>query len=582
MVLFTFKNVLAAFTRRKVIESTFESPLRRCLVFWDLFLLGVGGSVDIALYILLGNVIRDFCGPSVVISMIIGIFLCFVSGLCYAEFSSYVPTSGSDYDYVYSSLGEFCGFLDGWSILVGSVIATAALAQGAADLLRSLTDSVTFDHLDARTSLPDHALLAANLNIVAAVILMLVTIINAIGVQSSVRFNDGIVVINLLTILFTFITGLVYVDIDHWSSWDKFAPYGVTGILKSLPYTIFFFCGFICITFSTEEVINPKKILPRAIMSSIIGIFVCFLLIGTVLSLIIPYNQLSTVSPLSDAFAMVAFKQSKYIIAFGGFCSCFSSVLTACYANTRLTYVIARDGFLMNSLCKVNKRTFIPVRAALTTGFIAIALAAFLDLTILIEICSILTLLPFATLAISVITLRYKECDADDLINIRDNNDVQPESHEIPLATDNLKSEYPPLSQINILFKSKTKSRIIIALVILFLSSAGISLVINFGISYKLETPLFISLCIIFTIPLLVSMVVIYKTPYVPLKFPFTMPLFPLLPTACYALCVFVMFQFSMWAWILFIINTVVGKYSLVYYQILSDQPTKLLSSDAG
>ena len=83
-----FKNVYATFTRRKTIESTFESPLRRCLVFWDLFLLGVGGSVDVALYILLGNVIREFSGPSIIISMVFGFFVCFISGLCYAEFGS--------------------------------------------------------------------------------------------------------------------------------------------------------------------------------------------------------------------------------------------------------------------------------------------------------------------------------------------------------------------------------------------------------------------------------------------------------------------------------------------------------------
>lgn len=575
----SFKNVFAAFTRRKAIESTFESPLRRCLVFWDLFLLGVGGSVDVALYIVLGNVIRDFCGPSIVISMIIGFFLCFVSGLCYAEFASYVPTSGSDYDYVYSTLGELCGFLDGWSILIASVIATAALAQGAADLLRALTDSVTFNYLDAHATLPDHALLAPNVNIVATALIILVTIITAMGVQSSVRINDGIVAINLLVIVFTFVTGLVYIDFDHWSGWDNFAPYGVNGILKSLPFTIFFYAGFVCITFSTEEVINPQKILPRSIMASLIGIFICFFCIGTVLTLIIPYNQLSTVSPLSDAFAMVAFKQSKYVIAFGGFCSCFSSVLTACYANSRLTYVMARDGLLVSFLRKVNKQSLVPIQAILVTGFIATILTAFVDLTILIEVCSILSLLPYVTLAISVILLRHKEHGANDVVNINGYDEAQPnstESHQIASATDNLMNGHPLLSQMNILFGRKAKSTIIIALVALFLSSAGISLVIRFGISYKLETPLFVALSIIFTIPLLASMVVIYRTPHQILKFPFTIPMFPMLPTVCFAACIFVMFQFSMWAWILLVINTVFGLVIYLGYGVKNSKVNPL------
>ena len=595
-----FKSLFPAFTRRKVIDSDFESPLRRCLAFWDLFLLGVGGSVDVALYILLGNVIRDVCGPSIVISMIPGIFLCFIAGLCYAEFASYVPTSGSDYDYIYLSLGELCGFLDGWSILVSCCIATSALAQGAADLLRSLTNSVTFDYLDAYAPLPDHALLSTNVNVVAAIILVLVSIITALGVQHSVRFNDVIVGINLLVILFAFITGLVYIDTDNWSGWDKFAPYGITGILKSLPYTIFFFCGFVCITYSSEEVINPQKILPLSITASLIGIFVCFFLIGTVLSLIIPYNKLSMVSPLSDVFEVVAFKQSKYIIAFGGFCSCFSSVLTACFANSRLTYVIARDGLIMKFVNKVNKRTSVPVRAVLITGFIATVMAAFVDLTILIEISSILMLLPYLALGISVILLRYKEYDAMDLNSMQDYDATQPKnghitqpdtnsgtealmSDHLPSSqindddtqpknnhktqpdansrTEELMSGHIPLSQINDLFQRKPKTRIIIALVILFLSSAGLSLVIDSGISHKLETPLFVALSVILAILLLMSILVIHKTPHQVLKFRFTMPLFPILPTTFVAFCVFVMFQFSMWAWVLFIINTIIGKY---------------------
>ena len=298
-------------------------------------------------------------------------------------------------------------------------------------------------------------------------------------------------------------------------------------------------------------------------MASIIGIFVCFFSVGTVLSLIIPYNQLSNVSPLSDAFEMVAFKQSKYIIAFGGFCACFSTVLTACYAISRLTYVMARDGLLMSFLQKVNRRTSVPLQAVLVTGFIATVLTAFVDLTILMEMCSILSLIPFTTLAISTILLRYKEHENNTVIDIDADDKAEPTTKicDTVLTADNLLPDHPLLSQINILFESKPKLRILVALLVLFLSSAGFALVVRFGISYELGTLFFATLCIFFALPMLVSTIVIYRTPHQVLKFPFTMPMFPILPILCVFLCTFVMFQFSMWAWILFIINTVLGKY---------------------
>ena len=553
-MVFNARGIWKTLGRKKFVDQSFESPLRRCLVFVDLFLLGVGGSVDVALYIVLGNVIRDLSGPSVLISMVPTFFVCLGSGFCYAEFASYIPTSGSDYDYVYSSLGEICGFFDGWSILVSSVLATAVLAQGAGDLLSSLTNSASYEYFDSHVELPEHSLLASNLNVMATLIVVLVTIITAIGVQGSIRFNGVIVVINILVVVFTFILGLFYINFDNWSSWDKFAPYGATGILDALPVVLFFYGGFVSVTFSSEEVINPHQILPKSIVASLVGIFVLFMMIAFVLGLVIPYDQLPKVSPLSDAFGNVAFKESKYIIAVGGFCSCFSSVLTASYANSRLAYVISRDGLISRFLSKVNKRMQVPINAVLTTGLIACVLAAFLDLTILVEMCSILTVVPYILLLFSVILPRYKEILPHK----------EPKEDELSVdAIDTIHDGSVSLSPSSVETETKIKPKIIVALVMLILSTTALSLLVRFSVSYNVDKVVFGILAAVFLIPLMLSFLVIYKTPYEKLVFPFTMPCFPLLPATCLVMCVFIMLQFSMWAWILFCCNSVLGKFKV-------------------
>lgn len=551
-MVFNRKSIWKTLGRKKLVDESFESPLRRCLLFVDLFLLGVGGSVDVALYVVLGNVIRDLSGPAVLISMLLGFFVCFASGLCYAEFASYIPTSGSDYDYVYSSLGEFCGFCDGWSILLASVVATAVLSQGAGEILSSLTNSATFENLDSHVKLPEHALLASNINIAGALIVILVTVITAIGVQGSIRFNDVIVMINLLVVVFTFILGLFYIDFDNWSSWDRFAPYGTTGILKALPVTIFFYGGFVSVTFSTEEVINPHRILPKSIVASLVGIFVLFIAIAIVLSLAIPYDQLPKTSPLSDAFGMVAFKESKYIIAVGGFCSCFSSVLTASYANSRLAYVISRDGLIAKFLSQVNMHTLVPVNAVVTTGFIATVLAAFFDLTILVEMCSILAVIPYILLFIAVIMLRYKEKLTPE------GDKEKTEDNQAEVVSENIDTHLTSfLSPSSV--ETSVKFKIKVALAVLVLSSAGFSLIVRYYTSFDEHSVLFGVLVVVFLIPLVGCVLVICKTPYQKLEFPFTIPCFPLLPTTGLAMCIFVMMQFSRWAWILFCCNFVFG-----------------------
>ena len=553
-MVFNARGIWKTLGRKKSVDQSFESPLRRCLVFVDLFLLGVGGSVDVALYIVLGNVIRDLSGPSVLISMVLTFFVCLGSGLCYAEFASYIPTSGSDYDYVYSSLGEMCAFFDGWSILVASILATAVLAQGAGDLLSSLTNSASFEYLDSHVELPEHSLLASNLNVMATLIVILVTIISAIGVQGSIRFNCIIVVINIMVVIFTFILGLFYIDFDNWSSWDKFAPYGANGILDALPVCLFFYGGYVSVTFSSEEVINPYQILPKSIVASLVGIFVLFMMIAFVLGLAIPYDQLPKMSPLSDAFGNVAFKESKYIIAVGGFCSCFSSVLTASYGNSRLAYVISRDGLITRFLSKVNKRTQVPINAVLTTGLIAGVLAAFFDLTILVEMCSILAVMPYILLLFSVILSRYKEILPHE----------EPKEDESSVdAIDTIDDGSVSLSPSSVETETKIKPKIIVALVMLVLSTTALSLLVRFSLSYDVDKVVFGILAAVFLIPLMLSFVVIYKTPYEKLVFPFTMPCFPLLPTTCLVMYVFIMLQFSMWAWIVFCCNFVLGKFKV-------------------
>ena len=185
----------------------------------------------------------------------------------------------------------------------------------------------------------------------------------------------------------------------------------------------------------------------------------------------------------------------------------------------------------------------------MVTGFIATVLAAFVDLTILIEICYILVLLPYLLFYfISIMLLRYKEHNKQvsivTYVNVDDKSPLnKTELTDVASATGNLRTNHP---RINILFEGKSKLRIIIALLVLFLSSAGFALVVRFGISYELGTLFFATLCIIFALPMLVSTIVIYRTPHQVLKFPFTMPMFPILPMLCVFLCTFVMF--SMWA----------------------------------
>ncbi|XP_042312009.1 probable cationic amino acid transporter [Sceloporus undulatus] len=414
--------------RTKPVESMLEgtgtttshgTKLAQVLTTVDLVSLGVGSCVGTGMYVVSGLVAKEMAGPGVIVSFIIAAVASILSGVCYAEFGVRVPkTTGSAYTYSYVTVGEFVAFFIGWNLILEYLIGTAAGASALSSMFDSLAnhtishwmiDSVgTLNGLGkGEESYPD---------LLALVIAVVVTIIVALGVKNSVGFNNVLNVINLAVWVFIMIAGLVYVNGENWAE-GQFLPFGWSGVLQGAATCFYAFIGFDIIATTGEEAKSPNTSIPYAITASLVTCLTAYVSVSIILTLMVPYNEIDTESPLMEMFAAHGFYAAKFIVAIGSVAGLTVSLLGSLFPMPRVIYAMAGDGLLFRFLSHVSSYTETPVVACIVSGFLAALLSLLVSLRDLIEMMSIGTLLAYTLVSVCVLLLRYQpESDIDGFV----------------------------------------------------------------------------------------------------------------------------------------------------------------------
>lgn len=400
-----------------------DTYFNRCLTVLDVILLGMGSMLGPGLYVATGQIARDTAGPAIVISLLIAAVPAILSSLCYAEFSARVSKTGSSYLYTYLALGEIWAFIIGWNLILENVLASALLGNEFSKFVNSIsgdrisafmTENVANWTVKGFRRFPDF---------IGFTIVIFFSLMAATGPRKPALFMRFATLINLLVVLFIVLSGFYFMDTTNWETLEKFAPFGFDGIMQGASLSYFAFLGFDIINSASEETKNPLRAVPFAnAVSTYIGVFI-YLITAAILTLIIPYHQLSFYSPLPDAFSYTGFKVGKYFVAIGGFFGMSTAILTFTYAGTRLIYAMANDGLLFQSLAKISNRTQIPLRAALIFGISAAGLVLFLDLNDLVEMLSIGTLMAYTAVSLAVLLERYRPSDFQDDVEEHDSTD---------------------------------------------------------------------------------------------------------------------------------------------------------------
>ncbi|KAL3862746.1 hypothetical protein ACJMK2_008698 [Sinanodonta woodiana] len=408
--------------RKKYIDINHvsDTQLARCLNTLDLTALGIGSTLGAGIYVVAGQVARETAGPSVTISFLIAALASVLAGLCYAEFGARVPRTGSAYVYSYVTVGELMAFVIGWNLILEYVIGTASVARAWSSYFDSLIDNKIQNYFKENVPMSVSGL-SPYPDFFALGITLLLTVILAVGVKESSRFNNLFTGVNLLVVTYIVICGAFKADPHNWNINPSevksanvtvgdggFMPFGFSGMISGAATCFYAFVGFDAIATTGEEVQNPQKAIPISIVISLLACFLAYFGISTVITLMCPYYLLDDSAPLPAVFDRVGWDVAKYIIAIGAICGLSTSLLGAMFPLPRVLYAIASDGLIFRFLSKVNDRLKTPFIATVLSGIFAGVMAMLFDLKELVDMMSIGTLLAYTLVAVSVLLLRYK------------------------------------------------------------------------------------------------------------------------------------------------------------------------------
>ncbi|MFC4488840.1 MULTISPECIES: amino acid permease [Chromobacterium] len=383
--------------------------LRKELSAFDLTMLGIGAIIGTGIFVLTGTG-ATVAGPGLVLSFVISAFACGFAALCYAEFASMLPVSGSTYTYAYATLGEMIAWIIGWDLLLEYLLASSAVSVGWSGYFQSLLSGfgVTLpEYLTAAAgSLPGKQTL---FNLPAFCVAMVITALLAFGIKESKRVNNVVVLIKVGVVL-------LFIGIGVWHvkpvNWQPALPFGFSGVFHGAAIVFFSFIGFDAVTCAAEEVKNPAKDIPRGVIWSLGVCSLLYVVVAAIMTGIVPYMQFAGVDhPVSLALQVAKLDWFAGFVDLGAILGMMTVILVMTYGQTRILFAMSRDGLLPKIFSEVNPKYGTPYKATWLIGTIIALLAGFVPLHTLAELVNIGTLAAFTLIALSVIVLRKREPD---------------------------------------------------------------------------------------------------------------------------------------------------------------------------
>ncbi|HNX80741.1 MAG TPA: amino acid permease [Candidatus Omnitrophota bacterium] len=432
-----------------------DKKLKKVLGPFELILFGVGVIVGAGIFATVGtaaagDALRPGAGPALILSFAITALACGFAALCYAEFASLVPISGSAYTYSYATFGELVAWIIGWDLMLEYCVGSIAVSISWAGYFNAFLHGfgfdlpawLTIDYRSAFAGFQKAAALIANgtpidqltpglqkayaaihtaphifgvpfiCNAPASAIVLLLTVILVRGIKESSRFNIAIVTIKLLVLGFFVVLGSFYVKPENWV---PFAPNGFAGIKAAAAIAFFAYIGFDCVSTVAEETRNPKRDMPIGIIGSLIICTIIYMLVAAVFTGIIPFDLLKTslshekAEPLALAMQHINLPWAAIIVAFGSIAAQIAVLLVLQLGQSRIFFSMSRDGLLPQIFSRVHHRFKTPHVATIVTGIIIASVAAFTNIEEMIDLTNIGTLFAFVLVCFGVIVLRVKE-----------------------------------------------------------------------------------------------------------------------------------------------------------------------------
>ena len=416
-----------------------DTGLKKVLRVKDLTAMGIAAVIGAGIFSTIGEAAYQG-GPGVSLLFVITAVCCGFSALCYAEFASRIPVSGSAYTYSYASFGELIAWIIGWDLIMEYAIGNIAVAISWSGYFTNflagfglhLPAYLTTDYLSAYrgyeqasslvaaghplTALPTQVLSAyqawsqapslGSLRLIADVpallIVVIITYLVYVGIRETKKATNLMVGLKVLVILAVIALGAFYVTPAHW---HPFLPNGFSGVMKGVSAVFFAYIGFDAISTTAEECENPQRDLPRGMIYSLLICTVLYILISLVLTGMVSYSKLAVKDPLAFVFDEIGMHKISYIISISAVVATASVLLVFQMGQPRIWMSMSRDGLLPPAFSRIHPRYKTPYFSTIITGIIVATPALFMNLTEVTDLTSIGTLFAFVLVCGGVLFL---------------------------------------------------------------------------------------------------------------------------------------------------------------------------------
>lgn len=400
-----------------------EHGLKKILSVRDLTFMGIAAIVGAGIFSTIGKASFDG-GPGIIFLFIFVSIACGFAAVCYAEFASMVPVSGSAYTYSYVAFGELLAWIIGWDLLMEYAIGNIAVAISWSDYMTSLLEGfglhipqyLTMDYWTAKAQATDaarsawlNAPMLGDIRIIcdipAFLITAIITWIIYVGIKESKRSTNAMVILKLAVIILVIVAGAFYVNPENWS---PFTPNGTKGILAGTAAVFFSYIGFDAISTTAEECKNPQRDLPKAMFNALIICTILYIVIALILTGMVNYTELNVGDPLAYVFQANGLDWLAGIVAVSAVIATASVLLVFQLGQPRIWMSMSRDGLLPPIFSRIHPKFKTPSFSTILTGIVVGIPALFLNLDVVVDLTSVGTLFAFVLVCGGILRLQQQ------------------------------------------------------------------------------------------------------------------------------------------------------------------------------
>jgi len=403
-----------------------SGTLKRSLGAVNLVAIGVGVIIGAGLFSLTGIAAANNAGPAVTLSFIIAAVGCAFSALCYAEFASMVPVSGSAYTYAYATLGELFAWIIGWDLVLEYSVGAATVGISWSQYLVKFLEKFNI-HIPPQlvqspfesVTMQDGSIVTGWINFPAVLIIALITSIIIRGTKGSAIFNVIVVALKVGVVIVFIVLGWNYIDPANYQPYipnntGTFGEYGWSGVLRGAGVVFFVFIGFDIVATMAQETKNPQRNMPIGILGSLLVCTVLFILFGYVMTGLANYTEFKdSAAPVAVAIANTPYEWLGIAIILAILIGYTSVILVDLLGQSRVFYSMSKDGLLPKVFSQLHPKFQTPSKSNWVLCIFISLFAGLVPISVVGEMTSIGTLLAFVMVCLGILILRKQQPDAE-------------------------------------------------------------------------------------------------------------------------------------------------------------------------